>query len=601
MKKQIKTINAEKEYIRKLDFISVINSWCENYLYKISLEWKDYMNTIIESNKDTIDGNELLIKEYEQKMKFIIDKKEEEKIKKEKLFLELKLAEKDYSNAQIPPMSVKYEEQFFEINNNLKTLKEKLADETDLTKKNILEKEIKKVQKNYDRLEQQHLKYLSLVKKRKEARNKMNEAEKEYKEYLEYYKNTKYTQTYLNSVEKTLQIYENIRDYNSKVLFDDAPKFRNEFEKKLISKDSVVQFSKKIFSLLKSVTNNQLYSGEFSDAEIQLILFYFAEEMERYSIKGFNFLKNALLDYQRDVSKDKIIKMEFNKIPFQKFLSAIIHNFSAQLNGALHHALDRFIQERNNTTSIHLRTNNDENKDLTFGDRLLPEDKLESGTRIYNDNVVDIDTKDLFDEIKKYILQNKESIAKSILKQFRFKLPPKSMFYNPKPRHQQMIINAVVTIINDLGEEIMKGNYVSSRFKNIVIDALGGAENSGFINTEVNIIRNILKYESIKYMIEKIDEATKKNEASLSEATERLYRFLELAKTKSINDIKQEPKIAKQFVKPKEMAQKLMLESSFNVQNKIDFLLNDKKDTSKDEAKSNTKILRSPLRTQRDY
>ena len=41
------------------------------------------------------------------------------------------------------------------------------------------------------------------------------------------------------------------------------------------------------------------------------------------------------------------------------------------------------------------------------------------------------------------------------------------------------------------------------------------------------------------------EEASKKDEASLSDATEKLYSFLEIAKTKSLNDIKREPKVAK--------------------------------------------------------
>jgi hypothetical protein len=41
--------------------------------------------------------------------------------------------------------------------------------------------------------------------------------------------------------------------------------------------------------------------------------------------------------------------------------------------------------------------------------------------------------------------------------------------------------------------------------------------------------------------------------------------------------------------------------STFQVENKIDFLLNDKVDASKDDAKYNQSIQVSPLRTQHDY
>lgn len=542
------SVKSEK-VASSVSHINAINTWADNFLYEVSKEWLEFMNEIQENNEDAVDINVSLINEVKRKIEFISEKIEEEKLQKETLALDVKLLEKEYAAAAIPSLLVKQEFQYYEVLEAIENLRREIANETDLVKKKTKTRELAKLEKRMTLLDKKHEEYLDRKSKREELKKKITQAEDKQKKYLEYLKTSKYNLTEKSVQERVLRTYESVRDYNQKVLFDDIVKFRDEFYRKLNDKNASDQLSKKIVSVMKSTTNGQLYSGEFTESEILSLFYFFTEEMDKYNFKGFNFIKNALLDYQQDISNQEMIKLEFNAIPFQKFLTGIINSISMQINGAMHHGFERFKATRDGYSSIDQKINdgNSDDKDLTLGDRISPDDSLPEQKKIYNDNVIDVSAQDLYGGIKDFIISNKNKIATQIMTLLKNKLPKTSIFNNPNQRVKMLVVNAVEKTMESIGEEVVRGNYVSPRIKNIVVDSFGGIENSLYIGTVVNIVKNVLEYESLKYMIENIEKSVNENDGRLSEKTQRLQSMLETIRKNTLRDIRNQPKIASKF------------------------------------------------------
>lgn len=581
------------------DYLDMVRSWSETFLHELSKEWIAYMESVTTKSKESIESNDMLIEEQKAKAEFIKRKMEEEAKEERDLFLVKKQKEDQYRKSIIPPQLFKTEIQYQELVDNIAELSQKPDTDPEI---------LKKMNEDKNSLEKKHEEYMFKFDQREVAKKELTEAEENYKQYKKQYDRSVYTQTNLNVALQRLSVYEKIKEINHKVVFDDAEKLKNEFYRGLNSENSITQLTKKVVSSLNIAAQGNLFGGEFSQSDLILYVSYFIREMDKYNLKDFNFVKQAILKYNEDTSKDNIIVIKFDDIPFQRFLSNIINNISRQLIGASYKALSRTTSERDNTFSLNETVDDGEGGKTKKLDMLNEDQVSPSGERITDNNVIDPTSKKFFKEIKDHLNESsvKERIFKMILDLFEKKLPPRALFHKPSDTLKRQLKNSLGKMFDSIGEELMRDNYVHPRLKNIIIDSVGGTEETIILNKEVSIIVGAIKYEFIKYMIDRIEKSIKNNDGFSSKKTDQLLDALKLTNKKTYNKLQSESRVAKNqetvdgFIKPDEMAKKLV-ESSFQVENKVDFLLNDKKEVDKDQAKYNQSIQVTPLRTQHDY
>ena len=522
----------------------VLRSWAENFMHEITLEWVEYMESITNHSKETMEANNNLIEEYQAKVDFIVRKIEEEAKTERDLFFVKKQAEDKYKSFLVSPQLYKTEIQYLELVDQINEMKTNGNEAMQEEQKEVLEKLIS----SKNALEKQHEEYIYKIEQRELAKQELDESESNYKKFQNYLKVSQYTKTKRDEAQKILSVYQKIRDYNQKVVFDDAQKLKNEFCRELNSDNTVTQMVKKAKSSMQIASNGQMNSGEFTPSDLMLYASYFVEEMSKFSVKGFNFVKNAILQYNENVSEDNIIKINFVDIPFQKFLTNIINNFSRTMLGSAHKALDFVVRERNTHFSLNETIDDGEGGKTTKLD-LLNEDDIQHGGEQINDyNVIDPSSKKLFEEIKNHLSKSpqKDKIFRIILECFKKKLPPRALFYNPSSMLKTKFKNSLDKIFDGMGTELNRDNYVHPRLKNIIIDAMGGAEETAIINKMVNIIQYVVRYEFVSYMIEKIEKSIEDNNGRANRKTEQLLDSLKMNNKRTYSKLQSESRIANQ-------------------------------------------------------
>ena len=573
--------------ISAVNHFDLVNSWSKNFLYMVSKEWETFMDKMIDKHEDAVNANDALIKEAMKRVEFIQRKMEEEEAKRSQVYEVFKDAEKRYKASEIGASLVRGENKYYEVKDRLEEAKRELENDPSNKSKSF---NLKKIQTEFDKYQILHQRYEEQVAVRERARKDMEEKEREMRDFYAYMKKTPFTKTALNNAVLTLSKYVDIKEYNQKTIFEDAVAFKNMIKKGLLSDDAADQLSKKIGSVMNATANYQLYSGEFSESDIQLIVQFFTEEMDKYNFKGFNFIKNTILEYNQNVSNEKVVIVKMDTIDFQGFLTKLINNLSAQINGAMHHGFDRYISNRNESISIDKKMNNDEGEGKeSVGDLLSKDDINPGGGRIYDDKMFDVNTKDLMGKVRRHVISNKESIADTIFKILHDKLPERSYFYNPTQRLRTKIENALVKIVDDMTVEALNGSYIAPKVKNIILDAIGGGEHVDFVKIEINVIKQVLQYEFVKFMINNIEEEYKKGGyTEMDDTANKLVDYLKLKKNKTKQEINSIPIVASNnFVKPSDMAKKIIEDNASALEDKVDFLLDSKSPISRDDAKNN--------------
>ena len=558
---EMNAVNSNRVAYRESgsDYLDMVRSWSETFLLEISKEWIVYMESVTDKSKDSIESNDMLIEEQKAKAELIKRKMEEEAQAERDLFLVKKQKEDKYRDSAIAPQLFKAEMQYQELVDSIEELSKKSDADPEILKKMISDR---------DNLSQKHEEYMFKTEQREYAKKELTEAEETYKKYKKQLERSVYTQTNLDVVLKRLSVYEKIREINHKVVFDNAEKMKSEFYRGLNSDNSITQLTKKAVSSLNIAAQGNMFNGEFSPSDLILYVSYFIKEMDKYSLKDFNFVKQAILKYNEDTSKDNMIVIKFEDVPFQRFLSNILNNISRQLIGAAYKALSKVTHERDNTFSLN-ETVEDGEGGRTQKLDLLNEDQISpSGDRINDNNVIDPTSKKFFKEIKDHLNESsvKDRIFKMILALFEKKLPPRALFQNPSNTLKNKLKNALSKMFDSIGEELMRDNYVHPRLKNIIIDSVGGSEETAIINKEVNIIVGVIKYEFIKYMIERIEKSIKDNDGFSNRKTDQLLDALKLTSKRTYSKLQSESRVAKdqqtsEFMKPDEMAKKLVSEA----------------------------------------
>ena len=579
---------SEKNVIENL-----LYNYSRNFLNKISVEWENYMKHFIEDGRDTFEANEKLIKEYESKVQFYENKIEEEKLEAERVQLEFFKSKQNKKKTAIQPKLAD------------KWLKYLTLVDMYETTKNPEQKE--KIEKQLKKLENFKKEYLEKLEIHNQAIEDCKRKERIKEDYMEYYTNTPYTVRNRNQIEKKLISYQNIRDYNYKIIFDDARKIKVGFSNYLESEQCIGEFVALLKSIFNSATNGSFkYIGgkdsEFSVSTMEDILNDFINRMEKHNL-GINFAKNSILDYKFDIKNVEKVEVNFDNISFKKMASSIFTTFYMDLKGEFLKSLNRFSSEiKGKFKSIEETIGDSEGgRNITYGD-MISENNIDTSdkVKIQNDSTDD-STKKLYESIKNSLKAKKGEILLFIIKIFRKKLDEKSVFYNPTKTIKKILEDAIVEMLDNIEEELKNNRYVNPRMKDIIIDAVGGFQNKKQETIIVNTIRSSVKYFMLNEMIENLEKSVNKGE-EINDATDMLINYLKTIKKKTVVEIKTANKKDEQFEKPSDMAQKLIMKkSSAMTQNKVDFLLEDKKIIDKDKSKSNQNIQVTPLRTQYDY
>lgn len=579
---------SEKNVVENLLF-----NYSRIFLSKISVEWSKYMKTFIEEGREFFEANDKLIEEYEEKLKFCGDKIEEELETSKRVQMEFFKSKDKKRKTAIP-------QQLADKWLKYLTLLDMFEKTKDIAQKNKIEKELEKL-KSFKEM------YLQKLEEHKEAIKEWKEKERVKEKFVEYYENTPYTKRNYNKIEKTLNYYKNIRDYNYKIVFDDARKIKVGFENYLKSEQCVVEFVKMLKKICNDATNGSFrYMGgkdsEFSFSTMEDILNDFINRMEKHDF-GINFAKNSILDYNFDIKSVEKVKINFEDISFKKMSSAIFTSFYMDLRGEFLKSLNEFSEKyKGKYKSLDETVGDSEGgRTMTYGD-VLSENNLDTSVKVKIENDrVDDSTKKLYDRIKNTLKAKKGELLVFILKVFRQKMDRKSVFYQPSERIKKVIEEAIVEMLDNIEEELSNNRYVNPRLKDMIIDSIGGFQNRRQETLVVNVIRSVVKYFMLKEMIENL-EKTFNNGEDIDDATDMLLVYLKKIKHKTVTEIKTASKKEDEFEKPSEVAEKLIKKkASALTENKVDFLIENKKQIDKDKSKSNRNIQVTPLRTQHDY
>ena len=342
--------------------------------------------------------------------------------------------------------------------------------------------------------------------------------------------------------------------------------------------------------------------SEFSFSTMEDILNDFINRMEKHDF-GINFAKNSILDYNFDIKSVEKVKINFEDISFKKMSSAIFTSFYMDLRGEFLKSLNEFSEKyKGKYKSLDETVGDSEGgRTMTYED-VLSENNLDTSVKVKIENDrVDDSTKKLYDRIKNTLKAKKGELLVFILKVFRQKMDRKSVFYQPTERIKKVIEEAIVEMLDNIEEELSNNRYVNPRLKDMIIDSIGGFQNRRQETLVVNVIRSVVKYFMLKEMIENL-EKTFNNGEDIDDATDMLLVYLKKIKHKTVTEIKTASKKEDEFEKPSEVAEKLIKKkASALTENKVDFLIENKKQIDKDKSKSNRNIQVTPLRTQHDY
>lgn len=571
----------------------MLYNYSRSFLHKISVEWENYMKSFIDEGRDSFESNEKLIEEYEKKIQFYENKIEEEKETSKRVQLEFFKSKQKKRNTEIKPkLSDKW----------LKYLT--LVDMYETTKD---EKQKEKIKASLSKLESFKKEYEEKLKEHKEAIEDCKQKEIAKEKFMKYLEESPYTVRNRNKIEKKLIYYRNIRDYNYKIIFDDARKIKVGFTNYLESDKCIGDFVALLKSIFNSATNGSFkYVGgkdsEFSYSVMEDILIDFINRMEKHNL-NINFAKNSILDYKFDIKSVEKVEVNFENISYKKMASSIFTSFYMDLKGEFLKSLNRYSDEvKGRFKSIEENVGDSEGgRSMTYGD-VISDNNIDTSdkVKIQNDSIDDT-SKKLYENIKNSLKAKKTEIMIFIVKLFRKKMDEKSIFYNPTKTIKKMLIDSIEEMLDNIEEELKNNRYVNPRMKDIIIDAVGGFQNKKQETVVVNTIRASVKYFMLNAMIENLEKSVNNGE-EINDATDMLINYLKTIKKKTVVEIKTANKKEEQFEKPSEVAERIIMKkASTMTQNKVDFLLEDKKIIDKDKSKSNQNIQVTPLRTQHDY
>ena len=334
---------------------------------------------------------------------------------------------------------------------------------------------------------------------------------------------------------------------------------------------------------IKSVTNQMFFSGmEFSkdnrDEFIEYMLRGMPYDLPEHFNPFYSILKDGrAVDIINDGEGINAKVLDLDKVSPSDISTNFCQFVSKHFDTACRMALKHFKDKRDNIVEDYEFSNNDDESDgFSRIEKKLQTDEDYSFGRdgdYNNPNRLDPSTVDFWSELKLYMLQNSNEMAKDAAIAMRDYLPKKAYIQMlPEARAIAEVQNVIKKLINAADQELRNGRPIAKKLKDILLLALGGAGNFEELEIEFNSIYATFELYMYKFMIEQ--EEKNRNEGDAYTRRNR-SRYIERLKDKRDD--------AQRKLNDPELAD-YAFNACVNIKNtrlndKINFLLNNKRTT----------------------
>lgn len=594
------------DYLRQADaadsmsFVDGVKSFASNFLYQVSEQFDKYIDGLeILPKTNPLERQNILdkISECEQAMAIESQTSQQMREKAEKLYSQ-------YLSIKIPTSIVQNGQ------NYLLLLDKKTTMTSD---SNVTSEEIHEIDKQINKALRDYNKWQDEKKKKEDLYAEYQKADKDFFNYQKQLSKQELKSTILADLNKQLEILDRKETYDSNIYIDDAKKIKADFASKFMSNSFIEQVKGFVLGIFSKATEGQFHLGEFSRNEKEEMLEKFQIFMDKFNWNGFSFNKNIIGASRENINGQTVYVIRAKDMDYDVYLKRLLWNFTSQFVGSAHKALDEVVLKRNQTipSSQEMYKDEDGNEKENLYER-TPYTVLDHSKKINQYRVLDDRaTQDYWSGMKSYLMSKSGDIARNVKEAFDKNLPKSSFFRQLQNGAVSTLKDIVETIIRNLGEEISKNKPVTGKITNIINDAFGGTETRTVIVNQTDTIYSALRIYMLNYMIKNIAKSITQHGGDLddlddasSDLMETLYRQKDKV-DREYSDISHGLSIRLSsndgFVQPKEMADEILNDklSSYRVDNKVEFLLEDK--TVPDSGKSNNNVMVTPLRTRRDY
>lgn len=598
-----------------------IDTYSETFLSRMSRAFYDWATKIIDRNGDVLDDIDKEIKELQEEIKeknAYGQKLNEDKDKWDKESKKTLKVWQDIVNNEMPKYKTVANKYRLE-SENFKTLQKGTAAYREQEKRlKQFEPKYKKWLELNEKAEKTWALYEEQLELWEEAKKKIEKAWVGKQSLLKYVADT---------LKSKLNRLQNTRDALWGAKAKGMEQARDRITKQIFNRKNAENFSGMIANTIDNILQNNLYFGEFSEDNIHEFLERIFDILSKDNFEEFNllYILSGNPKYYEiieiDGKKHKVFDM--NKIGIDDLMPALSGFFRGNLSNATQIALKEMKKKRSYFVREQ-RINEDGDEDSLYDQMkdesgVIPDDD-DTGKKknrgIPDEKVVDESSKNLWGDIERFMNVNINKMAKTATTSLMRQLPDNAYLKKiGAVKLQDEMEKVLKKLVKSCSVDIRHGQITSAtKLRNFVKAAIGGVEDNEIFNIIYTIVRATYEYYIVSYMGRHLLEYVKNSRKEDAYEEMALIRRLDQKKDESAQALRdyslvryasRTHRIARRIVEkdfyedPEEMFLQLM-KTSQRLEDKIDFLLEDKQ-IPDGSGKYNQNISTRPIRNEGDF